>query len=313
MSEDLIITPGGPRPRSMVHKVETGHVIAMATGRLLKRHISGRVMADLGPVVVRPEVAEAPQKPLLPNPAVQWIVYATWTAPPGQPVVSFKTTWVVPPPPRTQNNQLIYLFNGIQNSSWIYQPVLQWGNSPDPGGGNYWSVASWLADGQNGPAFYSPLIRVNPGDVLTGIITLTRQYGNLFDYDCVFAGLPGSCLPIRGVQQLTNCVETLEAYDKTGQNPPANCSDYPFVLKTAMAAIEIRSGTGEMTLTWQKQNLVTACGQHAVPVSDKSPGGEVDLYYVNPAAPAAPQRRDHLQPNQGLLAGQALTSQAGSS
>ena len=43
----------------------------------------------------------------------------------------------------------IFLFNGIQNSTSIYQPVLQWGPSA-AGGGNFWTVASWYVDGAGG-------------------------------------------------------------------------------------------------------------------------------------------------------------------
>lgn len=53
------------------------------------------------------------------------------------------------------------MFSGIQNSTMIYQPVLQWGESA-AGGGNYWGVASWYVDGQGGLALHSNLVRVNP-------------------------------------------------------------------------------------------------------------------------------------------------------
>src|SRR5262249_41005057 len=76
MSDDFVITPGGRRPRSQVHKIEKGHFVDMSTGRLLKRHVSGRVMADLGSSQ-RPSAA--PRQPGPANPAVQWIVYGTWT------------------------------------------------------------------------------------------------------------------------------------------------------------------------------------------------------------------------------------------
>ena len=78
-----------------------------------------------------------------------WITYASWTNDTGTPVSRFATTWTVPPEPRTANGQTIFLFNGIQNSTMIYQPVLQWGPSA-AGGGSYWAVASWYADGQSG-------------------------------------------------------------------------------------------------------------------------------------------------------------------
>jgi hypothetical protein len=74
-----------------------------------------------------------------------WIAYTYWNNGTGKSITSFKTRWVVPPAPVSNDGQLIYLFNGIQNYGYNYgilQPVLQWGASP-AGGGSYWAVASW--------------------------------------------------------------------------------------------------------------------------------------------------------------------------
>ena len=311
--DPIVLVPGGPRRRSTVFQIDNGHSLDMANGRVLQKHVSGRVTADLGPV---PTVSEDVDSTLTrkPNPAVQWIINATWKPPTNRPITQFKTTWVVPPAPKTDNAQTIYLFNGLQNPSWIYQPVLQWGTSPDPNGGNYWTVASWLADGQYGPAFYSPLVRVQTGDVLTGVMTLlgSRNIGSntiVTDWDCCFEGIPGTCLPVRGVQQFNNAVEVLEAYNSSPVGlPPSNCSDYPFALKTAMTNIEITWADGEEAVTWGTAQNITTCGQNCVIVSDASPGGEVDLNYFSPAAPAVPRERDRLRDTQGLLVGQSLTS-----
>ena len=89
--------------------------------------------------------------------------------------------------------------------------MLQWGVSA-AGGGDYWAVASWYADGQGGQAFYSTLVQVNPGDVLVGIMTLTGQSAAGFSYNCEFGGIANTGLPIENVEQLTWCIETLEAY-----------------------------------------------------------------------------------------------------
>jgi hypothetical protein len=58
-----------------------------------------------------------------------WITYASWTNNTGAPISLFSTSWIVPPAPATQSGQTIFLFSGIQNSGFIYQPVLQWGSS----------------------------------------------------------------------------------------------------------------------------------------------------------------------------------------
>ena len=128
-------------------------------GMLRILHSSGRVLRELGQLPLRPS-----GRPLMPYNVVHpprrvpafgsgWITYASWTNNTGSPISLFSTNWVVPPDPSTQSGQTIFLFNGIQNSSNIYQPVLQWGGLLL--GGNYWTVASWYVDGQGGPAFYS--------------------------------------------------------------------------------------------------------------------------------------------------------------
>src|SRR2546429_6181885 len=93
----------------------------------------------------------------------------------------------------------------------IYQPVLQWGPSA-AGGGSYWSVASWYVGGQDGVAFHSNLVRVNPGDVLVGVMSQTGQAGSLFSYACDFVDIANTGLSINDVQELTWNIETLEAY-----------------------------------------------------------------------------------------------------
>src|ERR1700735_749232 len=122
-----------------------------------------------------------------------WITYAYWNNSTGKPITSFRTNWVVPPVPATDSGQTIFLFNGIQNSTMIYQPVLQWGPSA-AGGGNYWAVASWYADGQGGKSFYSSLVRVNPGQVLVGVMNETKQSGTNFNYNCQFTGIVNTSL-----------------------------------------------------------------------------------------------------------------------
>jgi hypothetical protein len=281
MANELVLTPGGLRPRSLVHKVEAGTILDGSGARLRKLHPSGRVLNDFGIMPIRP-----PGRPLMPHNIVHpaerepafgsgWITYGSWTNNTGAPVSLFSTNWVVPPAPATQSGQTIFLFNGIQNSSMIYQPVLQWGQSA-AGGGNYWAVASWYADGQGGPAFYSQLVQVNPGDVLIGVMTLTGQSPSGFSYNCEFRGIANTGLPVQNIEELTWLIETLECYGITG------CSDYPATNKTAMSAIRIENGKAIASVGWSVTNSVTDCGQHTLLFDDDSSGnGELDLWYTS--------------------------------
>jgi hypothetical protein len=278
MADDSVLTPGGFRPASAVHLIEPDHFLDASGGVLKKRHVSGQVVAEFGPMPVRP--GNEPLHPMkiavlesaVPGLGSGWITYASWTNNTGKPIKSFKTTWMVPPPPSTQSGQTIFLFNGIQNSSMIYQPVLQWGGSA-AGGGNYWAVASWYVDGQGGPAFHSPLTQVSPGATLIGVMTMTGQSGNLFNYNCNFQGIANSGYAVNNIQELTWCIETLEAYSLT------KCTDYPATPMTPMIGIEITTSGGEAPLNWAASNPITDCGQHTSIISDASPGGEVILCY----------------------------------
>jgi hypothetical protein len=281
MAEDYIITPGGYRRASLVHLIEKGHHLDGTNGHFKKLDPNRKVIADFGQIEVRPT-----QKPLMPANVVAtdpskrktlpalgtgWITYAFWNNSTGKPITSFKTTWRVPPDPMSNDGQLIYLFNGIQNSTMIYQPVLQWGNN-GAFGGNYWCVASWYADGQNGQAFYSQNSRVSVNQALVGLMTQTGSANGQFSYNCIFEGIANSALPIQNVQELTWCAETLEAYGVQ------KSSDYPAAGKCAMTAIEIIT-QGDAGLNWTPETPVSDTGQHTVVVSNANPNGEVDLYF----------------------------------
>jgi len=149
--------------------------------------------------------------------------------------------------------------------------VLQWGVSPD-GGGNSWAIASWWVDSSNN-AYKTPLVSVNPGDTLVGVMTLLSQAAGSFSYKCEFEGIAGTSLTIQNANELVMPVQTLECYDLT------QCSDYPNTDKTAMTAIAIKAGNDFLSPTWNADNAVSDCGQHTIIVSNASPGGEVDLYY----------------------------------
>jgi hypothetical protein len=279
MAEDYVLTPGGLRPRNLVFQMEPGTILDAGGGRLRKLNASRQVLQDFGAALVRPE-----GRPVMPHNVVRprqiepglgsgWITYAAWTNNTGSAISLFSTTWVVPPAPSTQSGQTVFLFNGIQNAGFIYQPVLQWGSSA-AGGGNYWAVASWYADGQGGPAYHSNLVPVNPGNVLVGIMTLAGQSSQGFSYTCEFQGIAATSLPVNNIPQLTWLVETLECYGMT------KCSDYPAVNKTAMYAIKIQNGKAIPSVGWSVTDSVTDCGQHTLLFDEDTIGnGEVDIWY----------------------------------
>jgi hypothetical protein len=93
--------------------------------------------------------------------------------------------WSVPAAPTIQGNQLIGLFNGIEDSTNIFQPILAWGCQYSfifcIQGGNFWWISAEMC---NFSCSYTQAIQVNVGD---GI------YGQVYYHatGCGYRGLQG--------------------------------------------------------------------------------------------------------------------------
>jgi hypothetical protein len=249
----MIQTPGGLRPQSTVTTVLDGQVITREgdTAPVLQERESPRAVNENG-----------------------WITYSAWNAPQGRNITNFVTNWRVPAAPAKQSGQLLYLFNGIMNSeqTTILQPVLQWGVS-DAGGGEYWGVASWYVD-IKGQTYHTNLVPVQPGQFLSGVMTLTGTTGSNFNYTSEFVGIPGTQLAIQNIELLQNSSETLEAYYVD------DCAEYP-TGDTAFTNIEFTFAGGAATPAWDLITPYSDCGQHATIANDSPTDGAVDLFYGN--------------------------------
>jgi hypothetical protein len=271
-ADDHVVTPGGHRPRSKVHRVGPGERIDASTGRLRHLDRSGREIADFGPLPTPPQRGTTGRAAAVPDTPANWVAYTAWSNDGGTQITEFRTTWVVPPEPDTTNGQTIYLFNGLQDTptTMILQPVLQWGNSP-AGGRRRWMVASWAV--VNGNAFYTKLQPVDPGDTLVGVMRLVAQTSGVFTWQCEFEGIEDTTLPWMGPQVLDWCAETLEAYYIT------TCSDYPDTETTRFRDISVRTGTTRPTITWSEIERINDCGQSAQVISNSATDGEVEITY----------------------------------
>lgn len=302
-TEDLVITPGGLRPRSAVHDLRQGQHVSLKDGRIrIIDTATGTVVLDLGEaetVDATEELRLRDHDPTLSTPALKdvgWIQNSQWRNASSNPVVYFSTKWVIPPAPTSNDGQEIYLFNGMQpdGGAHILQPVLQWGADSAAGGGAYWAITNWYADGQGGTSIKKPAVQVNVGDVLQGVITCTGSStdskGNTtYNYTSSFVGHSSLDCTVTDAPQLTWAYETLEAYGTqivgtNNFNPLTQASDYPNTLVTAMFEIELRTGTPGATgtqasVTWQAVTNFTDVPLNCQIASNNSPGGEVDLFY----------------------------------
>lgn len=267
-NSDLVLTPRGLMSRSHVHFVEPGNLLSMENGHLQKLEAkTGKLVEDYGAIT---PAGHAPE-------AQGWIAYTYWSNPnTADPITYFTTTWPVPSVPKKQSGQTIFLFNGIQNgtteTSYIIQPVLQWGPSA-AGGGKYWSITNWYVTSSD--AFYGTLVNVSAGTSLTGVIRETAVSGSSYSYNSSFTGYSSaSSIQVNNVPEGYWAAETLESYSV---NTPS--TEYPPNTDIAFSSIQILQGSTNAAISWTPVQQVAGSAQKAVVVSDASPGGVVDIYF----------------------------------
>ena len=166
----------------------------------------------------------------------------------------------------------------------VLQPVLQWGDhGADRDGvnrsGPFWTVASWFVGGPDAKATCSDHVRVNPGEVLTGVIRLENQPLAGFEYSCQFEGLPQTLLKPPPMDELIWSMQTLEAYEQpSAQAIPydLNASDeYPPDPLTTFYDIAISAGPNPLG-PWVRADVLSIFGERSIIGAD---GTSVQLCY----------------------------------
>jgi hypothetical protein len=281
--DEMVLTPVGWMEKSQVHFIAEGFHLSVEDGRLQKIESStGRMAEDFGEVKFdsRLRLNSTDPSRFSDNrvPELQgWIAYAYWTnTATSNPITYFSTNWVVPSAPSKQGGQTIFLFNGMQDgttsTSYIVQPVLQWGPSA-AGGGNYWSITNWYVSSSQ--AFYGSLENVSAGTSLQGVMQETSHSGSKYNYTSSFVGYPAaSSLAVTNVPQAYWAAETLESYGVTNTS-----TEYPPNTDIAMSSIKILQGSSNASISWTTAQGARNIAQEAVVVSNSSSEGQVDIYF----------------------------------
>jgi hypothetical protein len=328
------ITPEGEVLKSNIFAIQKGfHIARQGDHIYIANSITKEFIRDLGgisktpfktvlqdskyqPVVKKTDSTEVPGGI---NPA--WIAYGQWTGA-ASTITDFKTTWVVPPAPVANNNQVIYIWNGLAdiNADNVMQPVLQWGYN-FIFGGNSWTLANWYVwtgtDGYLRAAYNISATNVASGTSIQGEVSYNGQHGSdplSSDYFSSFTGYSSEALGIIEYNQYPNgssapnnkpatiaiprvpvelvAQEVLEAYYCPGGCPgvPAR-NDYPSTLSVNMSNITLTVNNQPVNMTWTVTSGPYAIfGEHAVPVSNNTSGnGQVDLFFQTCATPIPPQ------------------------
>ncbi len=277
--DDMVITPAGMMQRSNVHFVEPGNELRVVGGRLQKiESASGRMLNDYGEVTINKDPIhfgnDANFAEVVPKTVNGWAAYTYWSnTKTTSPITSFTTNWVVPAVPASSSGQTIFLFNGMQDgttaSSYIIQPVLQWGGSA-AGGGNYWAVTNWYVSSSQ--AFFGTLVKVSAGTSLQGVMTETGTTGKNYNYTSAFTGYStASSIKVSNVPEAFWAAETLEVYSVSKATQYPNQTSMPF------SSIQILQGTTNAAIKWTAVAATGSSLPKAVIGSNSSPGGSVTI------------------------------------
>lgn len=172
-------------------------------------------------------------------------------------ITSFSTTFQVPPAPRTRGNQKIFIFNGMQPISGVARkavlsPVLRWGID-----GGQWSIInSYVEQSTNGEiiAVATRAIDVEPGETLTGIISLESRGNDYYRYSSKFSEYPDSQLVIQISEELVQAGLALEALYLE------QCGNFPNAMYTRFEDIRIDINGFKAKPEWEENNQDNECG-----------------------------------------------------
>jgi len=208
-----------------------------------------------------------------------WVVDTYWALSDAQEINIFNANLTVPQPPKDKENQVIFLFTGLQDqkgsflNNHILQPVLQWGKSL-VGGGQYWSIASWYVGLTT--ISVSELLPVNPGDLITTKISgVYNDESKLYNYDCSIESKDTnrSVLHVYSIPKLQELVTALEVYGID------QCSQYPASAMTEFNNILINGKLTPDNIPWDISKSITECGQDIKIISDASNNGSIKVIY----------------------------------
>jgi len=284
-ASNMVLTPAGLMDKSKVHYIQPGTELRVSNGHLQQiQSASGKMLQDFGVVSLVPDAIHGSANKFVPAQVNGWAAYTYWQNPDkSKPIVYYTTSWTVPALPKTQGNQTLFIFNGMQDgvtqTSYIVQPVLQWGGSA-AGGGKYWAVTNWYVSASQ--AFFGKLQTVAVGTKLTGVMTETGFTGKNFNYTSAFTGYPDSVnLKVSNVPQANWAAETLEVYgvSAAGQYPAQTSMAFSAIQMLRLDSTAVMQNKSDAPLSWTAVAATSGTTPNAVVNSNKSPGGKVTINF----------------------------------
>ncbi len=182
----------------------------------------------------------------------------------------FKTTWTVPEKPKLEDScDTFFIWNGLSGGG--LQPVLTWGN-----GVSAYRINNWAFVG--GRYAHGNYVSVEPGDTITGIITLQKVEGGKWYYLLSFEGYPDADFMVPRDTEAQGVIQCFESYTTDMDRIPSSqfCSMKDIHL-------EVTEGAPlPETFNWQVTGgtpLPTPSGKNTVIVERSTVNGQIDFYF----------------------------------
>jgi|GEM_PF-6069236 len=220
-------TPEGLQPASKVHAVPMGALILDSK----KSKNTTYVFTQKGDLVmtVIDDSSKGMVKPMVATLyGSNWLVWADATV---SQISYLRSTWYTPTAPSTGGGTppfALAIFNGLENSNTILQPVLMWNyNLNNP----VWKISSWRYTSPSS-FYYSPILNVNQGDNIQGTLQYTTV-GGMTGWQVTTSDLTAGTSTYyfsNVISTNTNLeiVNTLEQAQGQNSNPYWMCGDIVF-------------------------------------------------------------------------------------
>jgi hypothetical protein len=272
----MVATPAGWRYRRCVHevpnhaRVDPGGLVTRRDGTTFRLPLCGQGAPKANPHggVLAPTING-------------WVESAHYT--PGGNFSRISANWTVPAKPTGSYSagQVYYAFPGLQSSSYIIQPVLQYGNN-NAYGGSYWLGVSWQCD--TGPdCTHGPTISMLAGDAVYGNVTASNCANGLCSW--TISTQNGRT----GATSIWTRTNTQNFYDAVGGAVEVygltTCSQFPSTGIFFSGIAVYNSAGAQVTPSWYHNlasGLTPSCGYNVTSTSLA-----VNLYH-NPPPPSPP-------------------------
>lgn len=258
--KELILTPHGYIGKEKVIHLDNsmsieisdyGHVVSVSNE-------NGRIMNDYGP---------ATPNTLLDSTKENQPGYSVVAAASG--IKSFKTTWTVPEKPLITNSpDTFFIWNGVARGK--LQPVLMWGN-----GEPAYRLMNWASVGGN--YVHGNYVFVNPGDTITGVVSLERVENGQWHYLISFEGYPYADLRVVSIREENGVSQCFESYARGSDRIPSNqiCSMTNIHLEVIEGAY--RPEKFDWRVLGHPAN--TPSGKNTDIVNRSTVNGQIDFYF----------------------------------